>query len=229
MKAKRLLAVLLVAIMLLVPFSSFANAAGEAIVKGPIITAYTDAEYFNPQGLVITVDGVEIEYTPDNESFKFVPGLTEQLKTSNPVTDINGNPVEDDNGYVMYYENVAVYYDEVLIGTVAVSVSHVWGETTYMDNNYHGNYCHGCGIVDENTFSNHNVKEYIPNDDGGLFIQQSETGVCEDCHAEITRKIAGSEKFDSIFTGNYTDTELQILTYLKLILVGLVQLLAGIQ
>lgn len=229
MKAKKLLAVLLVAIMLLVPFSSFAGAASEAIVKGPTITAYTDAEYFNPHGLVITVDGNEIEYSPADAGFKFVPGLTEKLKTAIPVKDANGNPVKDANGYQLYTENVAVYYNEVLIGTVTVSVSHVWGDTTYMDNNYHGNYCQGCGIVDEITFSNHNVKEYIPNDDGGLFIQQSETGVCEDCHEEITRKIKDTEKFSSIFTGNYTETEATILTYLQLILVGLVQLLAGIQ
>ncbi len=229
MKAKRKIAVLLVAVMLLVPFVVSVCAAGETIVSGPIKTAYTDNEYFNPQGLVISVDGEEIEYTPIDEKFKFVPGLDEKLTTQNVVLDSNGNAVVDETNHKAYTADIAVYYNEVKVGTVTVSVSHVWGDTTYMDNNYHGNYCLGCGIVDEVTFSKHNVKEYIPNDDGGLLIQQTETGKCEDCGNDITRAIAGSEKFDSIFTGNYTETEATILTYIKLILVGLVQLLVGIK
>ena len=229
MKAKRTLAVLLVAVMLLVPFAVSTCAAGEAIINGPIKTAYTDCEYFNPQGLIITVDGKEIEYSPIDPGFKFVPGLTEKLTTQTAVVDANGIPVKDSEGYPMHTADVAVYYNEVKIGTVTVTVSHVWGDTTYMDNNYHGRYCLGCGIVDEQTFSNHNVSNYIPNDDGGLFVQQTETGKCEDCGGEITRYIAGSEKFDSIFSGNYTETEGTILTYLKLILVGLIQLFVGIK
>ena len=217
MKAKKALAVLLVAVMLLVPFSFVASAAGEAIVSGPIKTAYTDCEYFNPQGLVITVDGKEIEYSPIDDNFKFVPGLNEKLTVGTEIA--------------VYYK---VYVDadtisEIKIGTIPVEVSHVWGETTYMDNNYHGNYCLGCGIVNESTFGAHNVPEYIPNDDGGLFVQQTETGKCADCHAEITRNIPGSHKFDSILSGNMTETEGTIITWLNIILVSLVQMLVGIR
>lgn len=229
MKAKKALAVLLVAVMLLATLSFVASAEDEAIVSGPIKTAYTDCEYFNPQGLVITVDGEEIEYSPIDDNFKFVPGLNEKLTTANVIADANGTPILDANGYEMYTADVAVYYNEVKIGTVTVDVSHVWGETTYMDNNFHGRYCLGCAIVDEKTFTAHNVSEYIPNDDGGLFIQQTETGICSDCHGEITRNIEGSEKFDSIFTGNLTELESEVLTYLKLILVGIIQMLVGIK
>lgn len=229
MKAKKALAVLLVAVMLLATLSFGASATDEAIVSGPIKTAYTDSEYFNPQGLVITVDGEEIEYSPLDDNFRFVPGLNEQLTTANAITDENNNPVTDENGYALYTADVAIYYNEVKVGVVTVDVSHVWGPTTYMDNNFHGNYCLGCGIVDKLTLGAHNVKEYIPNDDGGVFIQQTETGTCEDCHAEITRNIQGSEKFDNIFTGNLTEMEAEIFTYVRLFLVGLIQLLTGIR
>lgn len=216
MKAKKALAVLLVAVMLLATLSFGASAADEAIVSGPIKTVYTDSEYFNPQGLVITVDGEEIEYSPIDENFKFVPGLNEKLTVDTEVT--------------VYYKVIVDVntITEVKIGTIDVDVSHIYGEITYMDNNFHGKYCLGCGIVDDSTFGAHNVKEYIPNDDGGLFIQQSETGTCEDCHAEITRKIPGTEKFDNIFTGTGTETENLIVKFVRIILVSLVQMLTGI-
>lgn len=229
MKAKRTLAVLLVAIMLLVPFASSVSAAAPTLVSGPIITAYTDAEYFNPQGIVVSVDGEEIAYTPDNASFRFVPALNEQLSATDVVMLDENNVAKDENGYTLYTTDVSIYYDEQLVATVTVDVAHTWGDTVCFDNNFHGRNCKGCGIVDEITLSAHNVSQYIPNDDGGLFIQQSETGVCDDCKAEITRKIPGTEKFNSIFTGDYTETEGTILTYLSAILVTLIQFLAGIK
>ncbi len=229
MKAKKALAVLLVAVMLLATLSFGASAADEAIVSGPIKTAYTDSEYFNPQGLVITVDGKEIVYTPVNDKFSFNPGLNEKLTTANTLLDDNGEPKRDENGYKIHTADVVVYYDNIKVGTITVDVSHIWGETTYMDNNYHGNICLGCGIVDENTFVAHNVPEYIPNDDGGIFVQQTETGVCADCHCEVTRYIKNSEKFDSLLTGDFSPTESELLTYIKLILVGLIQLFVGIK
>ena len=217
MKAKKALAVLLVAVMLLVPFSFGASAEGEAIVTGPIKTAYTDCEYFNPQGLVISVDGKEIEYSPIDDNFKFVPGLNEKLTVDTEIT--------------VYYKQIvdADTTVETKIGTISVDVVHVWGEITYMDNNYHGRYCLGCGIVDEATFGAHNVAEYIPNDDGGLFTNQTETGTCQDCHGEITQTIPDTFKFNTIFSDNQTETENTIIVWLNIILVSLVQMIVGIQ
>ncbi len=207
MKAKKLLAVLLVAVMLLVPVTCFANAAG-SIVTNPIKTAYTDCEFFNPQGLIIQYNGTPVIYTPDNANFAFMPSLNDHLSVDTKTID--------------------VYYNNEFVGTVAITVDHVWGDITYLDNNFHGRYCLGCGTVEERL--PHNVSEYIPNDDGGLFIQQSETGVCSDCHAEVTRKIVGSEKFDDIFDpGNLTETETTIITYIQLFLVTLIQTLTGIR
>lgn len=229
MKAKRTLAVLLVAIMLIVPFATSASAASVSLVSGPTITAYKDTEYFNPHGIVVSVDGVEVTYSPDNDSFKFVPALDELITTADVVMADANNAAVDENGYTLYTADVAIYYDEQLVATVTVDVTHDWGKTTYYDNNYHGRNCKGCGIVDTLTLTNHNVEQYIPNDDGGLFIEQSETGTCKDCNTEITRKIPGTNKFNSIFSGEYTETESTILTYLSTILVTLIQVLAGIR
>ena len=216
MNAKKALAVLMVAVMLLVPFTFAVSAADVSIVSGPIKTAYTDNEYFNPQGLVITVDGKEIAYSPIDDNFKFVPGLDEKLTV--------------DKGIDVYY--TVVIDDEtvtdVKVGTITVNVAHVWGPTTYMDNTHHGKFCLGCGIVDETTFGEHDVAEYIPNDDGGLFTQQTETGICSECQSNVTRSIPGTEKFKNLFTDNQTETESLIVYIFETVIVSLVQMIVGI-
>ncbi len=217
MKIKKALAILLVAVMLIVPFSVSIFAADNAIVSGPIKVAYKDSEYLNPQGLVISVDGKDITYTPDNAKFTFVPGLNEHLKTEVAL------------GEGKFASNIDVYYDNELIGTITVEVAHIWGDITYMDNNFHGRYCQGCGVV-EKTLA-HNVPEYIPNDDGGLFINQTETGKCADCGHAITRDIPDSNKFNQTIMGGtgLTQLEMEIVGYLQSILVTLIQALAGIR
>ncbi len=207
MKAKKTLAVLLVAVMLLMSVCVSVNAANGTITANPVKTAYTDCEFFNPQGLEVEFDGETITYNPNDTKFAFIPALNDHLSAD--VTAID------------------VYYDNVKVGSVAITVAHVWGDTTYLDNNFHGQYCLGCGTVKERL--SHNVTEFIPNDDGGLFIQQTQTGACVDCHAEITQPIPGSENFDSIFDfGNMTETEGLIFTYVRTLLVSLIQMLVGI-
>ncbi len=208
MKAKKTLAVLLVAVMLLMTVCINVSAASGTITTGPIKTAYTDCEFFNPQGLVVEFDGTPITYTPDNANFAFSPALNDHLTVDTTVID--------------------VYYKNVKVGSVTIKVDHVWGDVTYLDNNFHGQYCLGCGVVKERL--THTVPEYIPNDDGGLFIPQTETGVCSDCHAEITKDRVGSENFNQIFDfGNMTETEITIFTYIQMILVGLIQTIVGIR
>ncbi len=238
MKIKRAVAILLVAVMLLVPASLSVVAADTAIVSGPIKVVYTDSEYFNPQGLVISVNGTEITYTPDNTKFSFVPALNEHVKAETPVI-VNYKPEYDKNGNVKYTTNVDVYYNNEKVDSVTLTVTHTWGECTYIDNNFHGQYCLGCGVVkdrfdlDKKEFVSdlqaHNVDEYIPNDDGGLFIEQTETGTCTDCGHDITRNIEGSNKFDYVFSGTMTKFESELIGYIKGILVTLVQMLAGIR
>lgn len=208
MKTKKALAVLLAVVMLVLPLavSSFA-ATASSIVTNPIKTTYNDSEHFNPQGLVILVDGEVVPYSPTDINFRFDPALNEFLSVK--VTE------------------VFVYYNNAIVGTVPVTVEHILDEKLTAIDTGHGNYCIGCGEL--HNFVPHNVAEFIPNDDGGIFLPQTETGYCVDCGAEVTQRINNSESFDNLFdTENATDLELKFYSLLKVLIASLVQMLAGI-
>lgn len=208
MKMKKALAVVLTVVMLVLPLTVSSFAVSSEVVTAPVKTAYNDAEYFNPIGLVISVDGNEITYSPANTKFRFSPALNELLTVETTA--------------------VSVFYNNELVGTVPVSVSHILGDLTAI-NNGHGHYCLGCGVLHD--FEKHNVEEWIPNDDAGIFIAQTQTGYCTVCGAEVTETIPGSEKFLGLFdieNGSLTETELTIVTYFYQIVVSLIQTLVGI-
>lgn len=210
MRSKKAIAVLLAVVMLAIPLAvvSFAAPASELAVKdGPIKAEYTDCEYFNPQGLSITVDGEAVIYTPVNSDFTFLPALNEYLSA------------ED--------EEVEIYYQNKYVGSVEITVNHVLGDITDMGEAGHGQYCLGCGAVFN--FEEHDIPEFIPNDDGGLFLPQTQTGTCTVCHGKVTENIDGSEGFFNIFGDNMTDFESEIVYYFYLIVVTLVQMLVGIR
>ncbi|MBQ7115247.1 MAG: hypothetical protein IJN94_02390 [Clostridia bacterium] len=225
MKTKKALAVILAVVMLVMPFAVSSFAATSEIIAEPYKTAYNDSECFIPQGLVVNVDGVDIDYTPIDAKFRFIPSLDELLTVETTKVD--------------------VYYDNELVGSIPVTVEHILGEITVVGNG-HGRYCLGCGTLhnfekhyDYSAGSNPNecddkadydyVSEWIPNDDGGLFVQQTATGVCSICNAEVTKNIAGSETFGSIFEGEtMSEIEAMILSYINMILVPLIQMLVGI-
>lgn len=218
MRTRKALAVLMVAIMLMASFSIVSNAASSyAIVSGPLKTEYTDCDYFNPQGIAIT-DGTNlIVYTPVDDKWSFDPALNELLSVG---TDADGNDVLE--------QEVEIFYDNQLVGKVVVGVDHVLGDVTCLGQAAHGQYCLGCGKV--HNYEAHVVNEWIPNDDGGLLLQQTRTGKCEICQGEITENIPGSEKFPFIFDPeNMTDMESEIVGYIYNILVTLVQMLVGIK
>lgn len=215
MRTKKAIAVLLAVVILAIPFAVVSFAA-PAIVSAPIKTQYTDCEYFNPQGLVVSVDGEEIAYSPIDPDFAFSPALNEYLTVG-----VNAD------GEDMPTNTVEVYYKNEFVGTVEIEVSHVLGEVTFLSEAGHGQYCLGCGKV--HNYSEHNIPEFIPNDDGGLFIQQTETGKCLDCGGEVTRSIPGSEGFQFIFGGEMTEFESEIIGYFYMIAVTLIQTLAGIR
>ncbi len=232
MKTKKALAVFLAVVMLVLPLAVSSFAATEnAIVTNPIKTNYNDSEVFNPQGLTISVDGEEISYSPANENFRFMPALGELLSVETT--------------------EVLVYYNNIIVGSIPVTVEHILGDLTAVGNG-HGYYCLGCGTL--HNFEKHyeycaggdtsmndpnvcepelgdydHIKDWIPNDDGGIFTLQTTTGVCEVCNAEVTRTIPDSEKFLSLFDiSNLTDTELGIVGFVKEIFVSLIQMLVGI-
>ena len=215
MRTKKAIAVLLAVVILAIPFAVVSFAA-PAIVSAPIKTQYTDCEYFNPQGLVVSYEGEEVAYSPVDTDFAFSPALNEYLTvaTNSDGEDVPTNYVE-------------VYYKNEFVGTVEIEVSHVLGEVTFLSEAGHGQYCLGCGKV--HNYSEHNIPEFIPNDDGGLFIQQTETGKCLDCGGEVTRNIPGSEGFQFIFGGEMTEFESEIIGYFYMIAVTLIQTLAGIR
>ena len=218
MRTRKALAVLMVAIMLMASFSIVGNAAVTySIVEGPIKTQYTDCDYFTPQGLAIT-DGTNlIVYSPVDDKWAFVPALNELLSVG---VDADGNDV--------FEQEIEIYYDNQLVGTVVVGVEHILGDIVCLGQAAHGQYCLGCGKV--HNYEEHSVPEWIPNDDGGLFIQQTQTGKCEVCHGEITESIPGSEKFTFIFNPeNMTEMESEIVGYIYTILVSLIQMLVGIK
>lgn len=208
MKTKKALAVLLAVVMLVLPLavSSFA-APASSIVANPIKTAYNDSEIFNPQGLTILFDGDEIVYSPADSNFRFDPALNEILSVDTT--------------------EVFVYYDNSIVGTIPVTVSHILDEKLTAIDTGHGNYCIGCGEL--HNFKDHVVNEWIPNDDGGIFVPQTQTGYCVDCGAEVTQRITNSETFDSLFDlENATELEATIYMLLRVVLVSLIQMLTGI-
>ena len=210
MKTKKALAVVLAVVMLVVPFavSSFA-AAANGIEAGPLKATYNDTEYFNAQGLTIVYEGEIIDYSPADSNFRFEPALNELLTVETT--------------------EVAVYYNNRFIGMVPVTVEHLLGELTAIDHG-HGYFCLGCGTL--HNFENHIVEEWIPNDDGGIFTMQTQTGTCTICSAQVTESIPGTEKFYFLFDveteGALTELEGTILQYFYQIAVTLIQMLVGI-
>ncbi len=210
MKTKKALAVLLAAIMLIVPLAVASSAASTmAVVGGTLKTVYYDTEYFNPHGLVISVDGAPVIYTPSDANFRFVPALDELLS------------VED--------TEVTVIYNNQIVGTVTVTVEHKLGELVAIDTG-HGKYCLGCGELHE--FEAHVVADdaWIPNDDGGIFTPQTMSGKCEICEATVTVRQNGTEKFDDLFPSeeNMTKLENTLVDIFKNIVVSLIKMLTGI-
>lgn len=207
MKTKKALAVLLAVVLLVVPLAVSSYAAG-TIVSPAIKTAYTDAECFNPQGLVINDGTKDIVYIPTDSNFRFVPGL-DQLLTVDTT-------------------EVSVFYKNEFVGVVPVTVEHLLGDLVAIDNG-HGKYCLGCGELHE--FETCTVNNWIPNDDGGIFIQQTQSGKCEICGNVVTESIPGSEKFLSLFNpeeGAMTDLEGTIIGYFYTLVLPLIQMLVGI-
>lgn len=235
MKTKKALAVFLAVVMLVLPLAVSSFAATEnAIVANPTKSVYNDTEVFNPQGLTILADGDEIVYSPTDTNFRFEPALNELLAVNT-----------DEKGAIIPAE-VAVYYNNEYIGSVAVTVEHLLGDITIVGNG-HGQYCLGCGTLhnfekhydyssgdDANAFEPEKgdydyVGDWVPNDDGGIFLSQTTTGTCSVCNAEVTRNIPGTAKFDSLFDEeSLTVMEGTIVFYIGTILVSLIQMLVGI-
>lgn len=227
MKTKKALAVILAVVMLVLPLAVSSFAATEnAVVTNSVKAVYYDTEFFNPQGLAILFDGEEIIYAPTDGNFRFEPALNELLTVETT--------------------EVAVYYNNVFVGTVPVTVEHNLGEVTLVGNG-HGEYCLGCGALhnfefhydysagdDPNKFDPDSsdfdyVTEWIPNDDASLFTPQTATGVCSICNSEVTKTIPGTARFDTLFDEeSLAPLEGTILYYVSTILISLIEMIVGL-
>ena len=226
MKTRKALAVLLALVMLVVPLvvSSYAATAASIVTNADVI-AYTDTEYFNPQGLVINDGTTDVIYTPANKDFNFVPALNEPLSAE--TTEIN------------------VFYKNVFCGTIAITVTHtLTGKLEHIGNG-HGEYCLGCGKLfnfapHTTSIDGGNVNlefnpdffdpEFIiPNDDGGFLLPQTQTGTCGVCGGKETINIPQSEGFLAIFGGEMTELEATIVGYIYQIAVSLIQMLVNVK
>ena len=240
MKTRKALAVLLAVVMLVVPLAASSYAAPAAtIVSGAEVTTYTDTEYFNPQGLVVNDGTNDIVYTPSNKDFSFVPALNEPLTVDVDKKDEAGNEIYSST------KEINVYYKNVFCGTVTITVSHaLTGKLEHVGNG-HGEYCLGCGQLfgfarhtiddptnatnvafDDNFFKPENI---IPNDDGGFFTAQTQTGTCSVCNGKETINIPGSEKFLTIFGNEMTELESDLIFYIYSIAVSLIQMLVNVK
>ncbi len=211
MKTRKAFAVILALVMICASLAVTASAATPpTIISGPIVTAYTDAQYFNPTGLVIEDEGTPVAYIPGDEDFRFIPALDELLTVT-------------ESGTV---EVRVVYQNVECDTTITVTVSHVLGELEGIQNG-HGQYCLGCGKL--HNFESHTVSNWVPNDDAGFFTLQTQTGTCDVCGMEVTENIPNSNSFMSIFDfENMAEFEGTIVAYFYKIVVSLIQTLTSI-
>ena len=228
MKTRKILAVLL-AVVVLVGSLAVVSSAAPTLDTKLVKTAYYDWEYFNPQGLVV-MDGVTpVTYSADNEDFKFIPSLDELMTVETKA--------------------VRVIYKNEEIGTILVTVEHSFGDIEYLGATGHGARCKGCGkvdvveahqaelcpVYDEKGNPTYDAdgnpimtENWIPNDDGGMFVPQTEHATCSICGGEMKRNIPETEGFMSMFDlDNLTPTETTIFTYVYMILVSLIQTLVS--
>ena len=139
---------------------------------------YTDAECFDPTGLVITdINGNEIAYETDYQYFTFSVELDEPL--------------------TIYMTEVEIFYKGDSVASYEIVVDHAGGEITPVNNHSHGQICAGCGVICKN--ASHNVDYWVPNGDAGLLTSETETGTCTICGDTVSRYISGTATYTTVF------------------------------
>ena len=138
---------------------------------------YTDADCFDPAGLVISDGTTNIAYDTDYQYFTF--------------------SVEADQPLTIYMTEIEVFYKGESCGFVPVTVSHAGGEIVPVNNHGHGQICSACGVICYNT--EHEVPYWVPNGDAALVTSETETGTCTVCGDTVSRYIAGTATYTTIF------------------------------
>ncbi len=186
MKTRKILALVMAIAILAVSMTVVASATEEVPTSAYTILfkqtkdTYTDAECFEPKGLVVTdATKTQIKYSTESQFFTF--------------------SVELDQPLTVYMTEVEVFYKGESCGFVPVKVSHVGGEIVPVNNHSHGQICSACGVICHNT--DHKVEYWVPNGDAGLVTSETETGTCTVCGDTVSRYISGTATFTTVFAG----------------------------
>ena len=184
MKTRKILA-LVMAIALLAVSMTVVASAEEAVERPTSVYTvfteptkeYTDAEYFDATGLVISDGTTNISYDTDYQYFTFSAGQDAPL--------------------TVYITEVEVFYKGESCGVVPVTVSHAGGEIVPVNNHSHGQICSACGVICKN--ESHDVPYWVPNGDASLVRGETETGTCTTCGDTVSQIIPGTATYATIF------------------------------
>lgn len=190
MKTRKILALVMAIAILAVSMTVVASATEEVPTSAYTISIeqtkdkYTDAEFFDATGLIISNGSTNIKYDTDAQYFTFMIGGQEYIKDP-PLT--------------VYITQVEVLYKGQSCGFVPVTVSHAGGEIVPVNNHSHGQICSACGVICYNT--DHKVEYWVPNGDAGLITSETETGTCTVCGDTVSRYIEYTATYPTVFAG----------------------------
>ena len=184
MKTRKILALVMAIALLAISMTVVASAEEAAERPTSVYTVfteptkeYTDAEYFDATGLVISDGTTNISYDTDYQYFTFSAGQDAPL--------------------TVYITEVEVFYKGESCGVVPVTVSHAGGEIVPVNNHSHGQICSACGVICKN--ESHDVPYWVPNGDASLVRGETETGTCTTCGDTVSQIIPGTATYATIF------------------------------
>lgn len=170
MRTKKTLAILLTAVMLLLPLVVFASAEGtQWSVYTPSKTNYVNGETIDANGLAVYDGTNTYYYTASPDDFVFVPAVASCGDA-----------------------DITVYYKGVEVGEFNITISHVPGEISPLNKGAHGIYCSECSQLIKT--EKHSVADdaWVPNDDASFLRNETETGICSLCGETVTREKEGT-------------------------------------
>lgn len=193
MKTRKILALVMAIAILAVSMTVVASATEEVPASAYQIhtkptkptsdNPYTDADCFDPTGLVISDGSTNISYDTDEQYFTFM---------------INGQEYKEDQPLTVYVTEVEVLYKGESCGFVDIAVGHKGSDKKIpINNTHHGEICEVCGLTCKNEV--HTVEYWTPNGDASLIMDETESGECSVCGDRVSRYIPGTATYITAF------------------------------